>query len=264
MPIPDPPERSSVSWGRIRDALAAVHNLETLLKSPRVGASVLAALLPELRASCAILRQAFDGGATAGPRAPLADFAGELLDQLERALDEAARGEIEARERLALEQVVAKVSGDLDAAVELLDLIERAEAATPTELSLEELAKASLAMGTSLAQSEEAVVRLDTRDAECVLVADAHVVLRILGLAIARVRSAGAEEVTVRASCEPTSVTITVAAADAAAAALPATITRAPRRIAPADAIVEAAMRAIGGRVVLGEAVVIGLPRAPS
>src|ERR1700733_14834981 len=98
----------TAAWGKVRDALAAVHNLETLLKSPRVGAGVLAGLLPELHASCVALRDAFateDGDA----KAERAAFAYERLDALEQAMKEAGTTAIEARARLALEQVVARV-----------------------------------------------------------------------------------------------------------------------------------------------------------
>jgi hypothetical protein len=264
MPIPDPPPRPSHSWGKIRDALAAVHNLETLLKSPRVGASVLAALLPELRASCATLRGAFTAD-TRGAKAHLSEFASERLDALEQALTEAGATDIEARERLALEQVVARVSGELDAAVELLDLIERAEAAVPTEHALEELTRASLVIGSSLAQSEEVTVRLDTSDAGCTVVADAHVVSRILALAMARVRgkiaAAGPREVAVRARCQKDTVTITVSPIDGASAILPAVVARFAQPIEPGDAIVEAAARAVRGSVTHGDVVTITLPR---
>jgi hypothetical protein len=261
MPIPDPPSKQSAAWGKIRDALAAVHNLQTLLKSPRVGKGVLAALLPELHASCQVLRAAF--AAKKGPRRALGAFAGERIDALEGALEQAGQGHIEARERLALEQVTARVSGELGAAVELLDLLERAEAATPTELSLEELARASLGIVSGLAPGEDVTVRVDTEGAECTVLADAHVVSRILTHAVARVRSTlagGAGDVTVRARCEPKRVSITVAATTAAN--LPEVQVRMARRIGPSDAVVEAAARAIGGEIALGSSVVMKLPRA--
>jgi hypothetical protein len=262
MPIPDASSSPGSTWGKIRDALAAVHNLETLLKSPRVGAGVLAALLPEVRVSSAHLRSAFTGSAAPGARGALAAFASDLLDALERALGAAEQTEIEARARLALEQAVMRVSGELGAAVDLLDLIERAEAPAPTELSLEELAGASLGLASSFAPGEEVKVRLDTQDAQCVVVTDARVLARLVALAVARVRTAPEAEATVRTHCAPHAVEITIGPSDATSTALPAVAARLPRLIPPSDAIVEAAARAIGGSVTLGEVVVLTLPRA--
>ena len=252
---------SKVAWGKVRDALAAVHNLETLLRSPRVGANVLAALLPELHGSCVALRVAFESPAP-GARTELATFALERLDELEQAMKEARATDIETRARLALEQVVARVGVELDLAVELLDLIERADAASPTELSLEELARASLGIGAGIARGEEASVRIDADKMECMLVADAHVVSRLVASAVARVRSAGAQEITVRARCEPSQVRLSVASSDSASVGLPVVRTRVKTRISPTDAIVDAAARAIRGTIAVGDKlVVLTLPR---
>jgi hypothetical protein len=249
------------AWGRIRDALAAVHNLETLLRSPRVGTGTLAALLPELVASCGVLRAAFQGGDNVA-REDLATYAHERLDGLEQALQEAAVGGVETRARLALEQVVTRVLFELDAAVDLLDLSERAHGASLGELSLGELTRAALNMAGSVPPSADGVlVRVDTEDAACVVLTDAHAVARVLGGAIVRVRAAGVRDIVVRARCEERAVTLTVAPGDAAAALLPAVTTRVMRRIPPTDAILEDAVRAIGGRLSTGErSVVLSLP----
>jgi hypothetical protein len=249
------------AWGRIRDALAAVHNLETLLRSPRVGTSTLAALLPELLVSCAVLRDAFDPAGN-DAREDLATYARERIAVLEAALQEAGTGGIETRARLALEQVVTRVLSELDAAVDLLDLSDRAHSANLGELSLGELTRAALGMAGSVPPSAEGVlVRVDTEDAACVVLAEPHVVARVLGGAIVRVRAAGVRDIVVRARCEERAVTLTVGPADVAAALLPGVTTRVMRRIPPTDAILEDAVRAIGGRLSTGErSVVLSLP----
>jgi hypothetical protein len=249
------------AWGKVRDALAAVHNLETLLRSPRVGAGVLAGLLPELAQSCVVLRAAFDG-ATHGPRVDLGAYARERLDALEQAIREAGTQSVETRARLALEQVIGRVRLELDAAVDLLDLSERAHAAQLGGLPLSELTRAALGMAGSVPPSTEGVlVRLDTDGAECVVLTDAHVVARILGATIVRVRSSGVKDIVVRARCEAREVTLTVAAAGPGSSLLPAVTTRATRRIPPADDILADAARALGGRLTVTEdAVVLSLP----
>jgi hypothetical protein len=253
----------TAAWGKVRDALAAVHNLETLLRSPRVGAGVLAGLLPELLVSCVVLRAAFDTRAD-GVCVDLTVFARERLDALEQAMKEASTTGIEARARLALEQVVERVSGDLDAAVDLLELSERARAATRTELSLGELTRAALGIGGSVSGilfGDDVHVRIDTQEAACVLICDPHVVSRLLSAAIARVRSAGVRDITVWARCEPREVTLTVAASDARSIGTQPVTTRVKGRIPPTDAVVEDAARAIGGRLVGGDrSVVLWLP----
>ncbi len=249
------------AWGRTRDALAAVHNLETLLRSPRVGASTLAALLPELVGSCVVLRAAFDGAESLA-RTELAAYANERLLVLEHALNEAGAGGLETRARLALEQVVSSVLSELDAAVDLLDLSERAHGASVGELSLAELTRAALGMvGSSPPSAEGVLVRVDTEDAACVVLADPHVVARVLGGAIVRVRAAGVRDIVVRARCEARAVTLTVAPAPADGATGSPVTTRVMRRIPPTDAILEDAVTAIGGRLAAGErSVVLSFP----
>ena len=154
------------------------------------------------------------------------------------------------------------MSGELDTAIDLLDLLEHASRAVPQELSLGELTRAALGIGAQGSGGEDVQVRVDTEDASCVLLADAHVVSSLLAAAVARVRSEGARDIVLRARCEPREVSLTVSAAGASSrgTVVPA---RVRRRIPPTDAAVEAAARAVGGRLrVGGGAVVLTLPRA--
>jgi hypothetical protein len=248
--------RSNVAWGAVRDALAAVHNLETLLKSPRVGAPVLSGLMPELFGSCAALRAAF-----AESTRELGAFASERLDALEQSMKEASREELDARARLSLEQVVTRVSRELGAAVDLLDLTERAGAPLTTEVRLDELARASLRIGSGVSQREDTPVRVDTHGADCAIVTDPQIVARLLAAALAHVRAAGAHEAVLRARCDAREVRLEVAPVDASSARLPASRAKLARSIAPAAAVALDAARAIGGRLAFGDAVVLTLPR---
>ena len=94
------------------------------------------------------------------------------LGELEVAMRAAATGGLDARERLALEQVVTRVSVDLDAAAELLELSERALHTVEVELSIAELADASVRNGASRRRTDrETRVRFvvgDVVSASCV------------------------------------------------------------------------------------------------
>jgi hypothetical protein len=243
----------------VRDAITAIHNLEVLLKSPRVGTKVLADVLHEFLDGVSVLRRAFTNAAqearsepTLLARKELAEVTRGLLDELERTMQQAMTSDFDARGRLALEQVVTRVSVDLDAAAELLDLSDRAEHAMETELSLEELAKVSL-RGGAYGTDREIPVRLATasverhlepnakRDRDCVLRADPHVFKRLVAFAIARVHARGAAEVSVRAYCGAESARIEVGPTTPAERVLPASALRIARLLAPTNAIVDAA-----------------------
>jgi hypothetical protein len=239
-----------VAWGAVRDAITAIHNLEVLLKSPRVGTKVLAGVLSEFIAGVSVLREAFSRAsqsakteAMVDARKALAELTRARLDELERTMQLAMTSDFDARGRLALEQVVTRVSVDLDAAAELLDLSDRAEHAMETELSLEELARVSL-KGGGYGTAREVPVRLALPAEDCLLRADPHVFKRLVAFAIARVHASGAPRVSLRVHCCADSARIEVGPTTAAVESLSPTPFRLIRRLEPTDAIVEAASRA--------------------
>jgi hypothetical protein len=236
-----------VAWGAVRDAITAIHNLEALLKSPRVGTRVLAGVLHEFLEGVNVLRGAFTQAAsearseaTAHARKTLSELARGRLDELERTMQRAMTSDFDARGRLALEQVVTRVSIDLDAAAELLDLSDRAEHAMETEILLEELAKVSL-RGGGYGTDREIPVRLDQRGERCLLRADPHVCKRLVAFAIARVHAAGAPEVSIRVRAAVEVAHIEIAPTAPSERALAPTPLRLVRRIEPTDLVVEAA-----------------------
>jgi len=240
-----------VAWGAVRDAITAIHNLEALLKSPRVGTRVLAGVLHEFLEGVNVLRGAFTQSAaearseaTARARKMLAEFARDRLDELERTMQRAMTSDFDARGRLALEQVVTRVSIDLDAAAELLDLSDRAEHAMETEILLAELAKVSL-RGGGYGTDREIPVRLDQRGEGCLLRVDPHVCKRLVAFAIARVHAAGAPEVSLRVRCAVDVAHIEIASTAPSERALAPTPLRLVRRIEPTDPVVEAAALAV-------------------
>jgi hypothetical protein len=252
-----------IAWGAVRDAITAIHNLEVLLKSPRIGTKVLAEVLHEFLAGVTALRTAFGDAAlnagdagTLAARKELADLVRDRLDDLERTLQQAMTSAFDARARLALEQVVTRVSVDLDAAAELLDLSDRAERPLETDLALEELAKVTLRGGARGTDCEVSVrlVSLDgepargvdrsARGSDRLFRADPHVFKRLVGFAMARVHAAGAAEVSVRMRGGPENARIEVGPTTATEESIIAVAMRLVRRIAPTDAVVEAAARA--------------------
>src|ERR1700704_999297 len=93
--------RAPSTWGAARDALAAVHNLEALLRSASVQYQTILDLLPELRMSATVLRDAF-AGAQVGDAATSAvgGYGGVRLDELGSLLDATATAQ-DDREALA-------------------------------------------------------------------------------------------------------------------------------------------------------------------
>ena len=204
--------------GSVRDSLGAIRNVEQLLKSIKVGPKALGAVIPDVHASCAPLlvsfRELLNAVADLG-EAPLAleAFIAPRIDQLERALRRSLSGPLNAKQRLSLESAVSRVAGDLDAARELVELLEGAmtQASVPVQLvevvreatkfpeGLERLAEASL-MATLEAEPVE--VKVNPRVATgLTLIATALVVERHPGrpphIVVGR-GSDGRREITVR------------------------------------------------------------------
>jgi hypothetical protein len=261
------PPADYVAWGPVRDAITAIHNLETLLKSPRVGTKVLAEVLHEFLNGVTVLREAFakaahsaKGEPSLAARGALAEFTRARLDELERSMRQGMTTDFDARGRLGLEQVVIRVSVDLDAAAELLDLSERSEHVVETELSLEELARVSIR--PARVGDREIALRLVKHEGDCVLRADPHVFKRLVAFAVARVHAQGALEPTIRVHGDEECACIEVGPMRPGEASIPVTRTRLVRRIDPTDAIVEAAAESAGIDVKASGAVItLSVPR---
>jgi predicted nucleic acid-binding protein len=284
------------AWGPIRDAITAIHNVETLLRSPRIGPRVLGEVLPELGSGVETLRAAFarsvesaralargaEGGAAGAhgeemraAREGLARFAEARLDELElamrsapRAPGEPSRGELDARARQALEQVVGRVSGDLDAAVELLDLTERSAHGAPTELAVDELARVALRAAARGRDREVPVRLVASGSAERAVHADPYVAKRLMIFAIARAVATfepGEAGLVLRATCESAFARFDLVAARPEDHAIPAAHVRLAPRVQPTDAVVASAARAAGFEVSMtSDAITIRAPLASS
>src|SRR5579864_7596253 len=115
--------RAPSAWGAARDALAAVHNLEALLRSTSVAYRTILDLLPELRTSVGALRDAFErarGGDA--PTSAVGDYGGVQVDELGRLLDATAAAQ---EDRDALATRANSLAALLEASADLLTMLER-------------------------------------------------------------------------------------------------------------------------------------------
>lgn len=128
--------RLAAAGGVMRDTVGAIHNLQHLLGSMRVGPKALSRVIPDVHASCApMVTAARDLVATARARvesvpscADLAELIVVRMRELERALDHAKGVTLKASDRLMLEGTVTRVVKDLDGALELVELLVEASA----------------------------------------------------------------------------------------------------------------------------------------
>lgn len=115
--------------GSMRSALAAVANLEQLLRSRNVAPKSIAQVLPDLEHCCSGLvadfesmRQALPGARVASSPAAVRAFLTHQVDAFETAIRTATRRTLNAAGRLRLENTVVKVSSDLAGLLPLVEL----------------------------------------------------------------------------------------------------------------------------------------------
>jgi hypothetical protein len=207
--------RAASAWGAARDALAAVHNLEALLRGSTVPYRTILDLLPELRASAAVLRGAFDaarGGA--GATSEVGVYGAVRVDEFGRLLDE------------------------------------RSEAPVPTEVSLNLIVRETARM-SGTGRGRELIVRFDEASPDCVVTTDPYAVGPLLAIAVARVHGHGVGEVVVRARCSPPLATLMVEAAIPQDAVLPMTAMRVLPSVAPTDDAARRVAERIGALLVI-------------
>jgi hypothetical protein len=120
----------------MRDTVGAIHNLQHLLGSVKVGPKALSRVLPDVHASCNPMIDAVkDLVAASRVRAEgvpssteLASLVVTRMEELEQALNQATAGALRASDRLNLESAVNRVVKDLDGALELVELVVEASA----------------------------------------------------------------------------------------------------------------------------------------
>src|SRR6187402_254168 len=139
--------------GTLREALSGLRNFAELLHSVRVGSKALMTVLPDVASGCAPMRVTVDGLLEAvGARPPLAPASLALqayfrprFAELDRELAAAAERPLSAKSRLGLEQVITRLSLELDTARGLLDLLVEAVSGRSVLVDLAELVQQSFA-----------------------------------------------------------------------------------------------------------------------
>ncbi len=140
--------------GSLRDVLAALRNLEHLLRSPRVGPRALAEVIPGLRDLGAMLSASADD--IRGHLQPqlyeddtanaLSEFLHGACIRLDRVLAWAAKAGMDAKSRLSFEAQIGRLTAELDTARRLLDMLLHAAERADTELDLGEIVQESLSV----------------------------------------------------------------------------------------------------------------------
>jgi len=149
----------STAQGILRNALGALRNLAELLRSTRVAPKAVSSVLPHvveafapMREATGCLLDALSSPSLDDGRAALHDFLLPRLSLLEDVLREAAPKPMSAANRIRLEEIVGKCSFELDAARELLQMLEESSSERsvylePTELVREAFASPPSARG---------------------------------------------------------------------------------------------------------------------
>jgi hypothetical protein len=189
-------------------------------------------LMPELRASATVLRDAFERARGGDPPTAEVGAYGTTCTEAFEELLNATAAAVEKRDELAGR--AHGLADELDASADLLALLERASSPVATEVSINLVARETARMaGTG--RGRELPVRLDEASPDCVVHTDPYVVGPLLSLAVASAHSAGLAELVVRARCTPPNATLLVEAASASDASLPVVPIRALMAIPPAE-----------------------------
>ena len=157
---PRPDGQLDAARGALRDALGGLRNLEQLLRSIRVGPKALTAVVPDVYASCHTMRSSSETllralqaelGNDAATRA-LAEYIEPRVDELETTLGAARRRRMNAKNRLVLEELVTRLSRELDTARELIDLLDASVSGALVRIDVAEVVRETLTSGEQLDQ----------------------------------------------------------------------------------------------------------------
>jgi hypothetical protein len=261
--------------GVVRDVLAAIGNLQHLLRSPRVGPKALIQVIPGLRGFCdpllASFQQILEHARKAATdsiepaAAELHAYAASVCERLRAALDRAAHEPMDAKTRLAFESDIVKCDAELNSVRQLLDLLIHATERSDTDLFIEEVVRVAFASGSHSVSGTNLVLLTAscTRDGSGFR-GSIQVIVPLLVIAAAWVRTSSAGPLYLSATCredEPVVVTVSYdGPADGEQLMF-----EPPLVIAPTLSCAEAAARLAGASFEAeADRVVIWLPRTPS
>jgi hypothetical protein len=240
--------RAPSAWGATRDALAAVYNLEALLRSSSVLYKTILDLLSELRSSAAVLREAFDRTrATGAATEVVGEYGADRVDALVQLLDATALAD---DERDDLADRAHALADELEATADLLALLERATDPAPTDVNVALVVRETARLSRS-ARGREIVVRLDEASPDGTVHADPYVVGPLLSLLVAAVHAAGVDPLVVRARFEDAAATFVVEVAGPGDAGRAALAMRVLPAVPPATAAARQAAAQIGAALEL-------------
>jgi hypothetical protein len=189
--------RAPSAWGAVRDALASLHNLDALLRSTNVLYRTIRDLLPELRTSAGVLREAFERAQASGDEVIVAvgDQGASRIEDLEKLLDATAMAE---DERDDLAERARHLADELEAAADLLALIEASAERVTTDVSLHLVVRetARLVGGK---KGRKLAAHMDTTEPDANVHADPLVLGGLLTLLVGHVATATGADVVVRA-----------------------------------------------------------------
>jgi hypothetical protein len=208
--------------GVVRDGLAAIRNLQHLLRSPRVGPKALVQVIPGLRGFCDPLLVSVEQILAHARRAAtisiepaatrLDAHASSVCDRLRAALDRAADEPMDAKTRLAFEADIVQCDAELNSVRQLLDLLIHATERSETDLFIEEVVRVAFSSAPR-SPPRGNLVHLTAsyaRDGSGFR-ASAQVIVPLLAIAAGWVQAASESPVFLSATCredEPVVVTI--------------------------------------------------------
>ncbi len=239
--------RAPSAWGAVRDALAAVHNLEALLRSSSVQSRTILDLMPELRMSAGVLRAAFERAIGTDPAVTqLGEHGRGTVDAFDALLDAIAAAPDDRDVHAAQ---AGEFADELEAETDLLALLDRASAPIATEVSLDLVAREAGRMSGST-RGRELVVQFQKADPDTAVTTDPYVLGPILLLLAARVHAAGVHAIVLRARPAP-SAGFLVEPAQLADAALPTLSLRITSWLASSEGVMQRLAGQIGAALQL-------------
>jgi hypothetical protein len=183
-----------IARGTLRETLGALRNLSQLLHSLRVAPKSLSSVLPDVLDALVPMRTSANSWlASLGPdlrvepaQLALSQFIFPHIDELEAALRESTTRPMNAKSRLALEDVVSRCSFELDAARELLQLLEDAVFARSVRLDPRELVREAFTAPPSARAEGRALVSatLSSHDSGQEIEINPRVVMMLVALGV--------------------------------------------------------------------------------
>lgn len=190
--------RVTSARGALRDAVASLRNLEQLLQSVRVGPRAISSVLPAVHAGCASIgkstRELLDALGEGEASRELWAYVSPRVDELERALTSAIPKPMYAKNRLRLEDVVRRVTGELDAALGLVDLAAEAAWGRSVRLDIVDLVRQ---VGTAEPRGPAVNVRL-LASTPCEAPVNPRAVMGLVSVGVALVAGQSSDAVGVR------------------------------------------------------------------